>query len=396
MNSFLITFKPASENSERGWPIENLRRLVKLCQTHGSVEEQWRFANRKSFSVGDRVFLLLQGKKGPAVIGYGFTADEPRQNAGKWSALIHFETIVDPTVSVLADREDLLNLDVERTWLRAQASGTLLPGNVAAGLELLVVGAEPKPINDDSTTNPDWTRDELILALDAYLKYRPNPPRKTSPEIQALSQTLIRLGAKLFPPEQKTDTFRNPNGLYMKLMNFRRFDPNFALIGGKGLNRGAQLEAEVWNEFADDPNRCEQVAAAIRAAIDDTLIGAVWVDSELDDDIVEAPEGRILTKLHVSRERNRKLVASKRRQALKVHGKLACEVCAFDFAACYGDYGNGYIECHHMKPIATLREGQTTHLKDLALLCANCHRVVHRKRKWLSLEELRNLYLKTK
>jgi 5-methylcytosine-specific restriction protein A len=36
------------------------------------------------------------------------------------------------------------------------------------------------------------------------------------------------------------------------------------------------------------------------------------------------------------------------------------------------------LECHHRKPLASLRPGQRTRLSDLALVCPNCHRMLHR------------------
>lgn len=71
-----------------------------------------------------------------------------------------------------------------------------------------------------STHNPPWTRDELILALALYLRFDGNPPGKASPEIIELSALLNRIVG-----DQKATDYRNPNGVYMKLMNFRRFDP---------------------------------------------------------------------------------------------------------------------------------------------------------------------------
>ena len=55
----------------------------------------------------------------------------------------------------------------------------------------------------------------------------------------------------------------------------------------------------------------------------------------------------------------------------------------------YSARGRGFIECHHSKPVHTLVEGTRTKLEDLALLCANCHRMVHATRPWLSISELR-------
>lgn len=239
--------------------------------------------------------------------------------------------------------------------------------------------------------NPDWARDELIIALDVYLRHRPNPPGKTSKEIIALSETLNRLGDRLFPPSERSDTFRNPNGVYMMLMNFRRLDPQYTAGGKKGLEAGAQAEEDVWNEFADNPARCRAAAQAILASIDDPEGGVAPTDEDVDEGIEDAPEGRLLTRKHLARERNRKLVDAKKKAALKKHGKLECEVCSFDFAASYGARGDGFIECHHTKPVSTLAAGHRTHINDLALVCANCHRVIHRGKPWLGVEELRKL-----
>ena len=64
-----------------------------------------------------------------------------------------------------------------------------------------------------------------------------------------------------------------------------------------------------------------------------------------------------------------------------------CEACAFDFGRFYGPHGLDYIELHHRTPLHVT--GPTkTRLADLALLCSNCHRMIHRARQWLTVEEL--------
>nr|WP_227672732.1 HNH endonuclease [Komagataeibacter sp. FXV3] len=106
---------------------------------------------------------------------------------------------------------------------------------------------------------------------------------------------------------------------------------------------------------------------------------------------VEAPEGRILTVLHHSRERSRKIVQAKKKDVLAKTGRLACEACGFDFVERYGDRGQGFIECHHIKPLSDLPNETKTRLDDLALVCANCHRMIHAQRPWMNIEELSNL-----
>ncbi|WP_436296613.1 HNH endonuclease [Variovorax sp. LjRoot175] len=99
--------------------------------------------------------------------------------------------------------------------------------------------------------------------------------------------------------------------------------------------------------------------------------------------------------MHRVRERSRKLVEQAKKLALKKHGRLFCEACKFDFADRYGAIGQGLIDVHHTKPVHTLAEGDRTSVEDLALLCANCHRVVHSSRKWLSVAEVAALVRST-
>jgi 5-methylcytosine-specific restriction protein A len=98
--------------------------------------------------------------------------------------------------------------------------------------------------------------------------------------------------------------------------------------------------------------------------------------------------------MHQRRERARHLVEKRKALALSKHGKLECEVCGFNFATVYGDRGTGFIECHHTKPVETLGDGTRTRLQDLALVCSNCHRMIHAKRLWLTIAELK-LYILT-
>ena len=189
-----------------------------------------------------------------------------------------------------------------------------------------------------------------------------------------------------------TSTYRNVNGVYMKLMNFRRFDPNYVKDGKVGLSRGNKDEEVVWNEFSPDPGRLSNVVAAIRSTVD-AHADSRELEGVDEPDIQEAEEGRVLTRLHRVRERSRKLVDARKKVAMKEHGRLFCEACGFDFSVKYGPTVSGLIDVHHTKPIHTLSQGDTTKLDELALLCANCHRVVHSSRKWLTVEQVQQLLL---
>lgn len=99
--------------------------------------------------------------------------------------------------------------------------------------------------------------------------------------------------------------------------------------------------------------------------------------SQLEDLEAETIEGRPRLIQHLVRERDHQLVASKKRAVAKATGTLACEVCNFDFAAFYGPaYGENVAEAHHVIPLAVGE--RTSTLDDLAIVCANCHRILHK------------------
>ena len=144
MTSFLITFKPASENPKRGWPLSELQKLVHRLNNGEPAEEAWRFINRKDTKIGDRVFLLLQGKIGPTIIGYGRINGSSRTISGTAQIPVKFEGLVDPLTQAFATREELFVIEGGERFWRTQSSGVKLEDKVAADLEKLVVGRSPK------------------------------------------------------------------------------------------------------------------------------------------------------------------------------------------------------------------------------------------------------------
>ncbi|WP_232822362.1 HNH endonuclease [Salinicola sp. CR57] len=190
-----------------------------------------------------------------------------------------------------------------------------------------------------------------------------------------------------FPPldgEIRNENYRSPAGVALKLANLRYIDTG----GERGMKAASKLDALVHAEFIGDRERLEKTAGTIRAWIHSQKeIALESTESELE----EASEGRLLTRVHRSRERNRKIVERKKAQVLEAKGNLACEACGFDFSAVYGPRGEGFIECHHTRPVRDLTPGSKTKLSELALLCSNCHRMIHARAPWLSMDELRGL-----
>ena len=115
---------------------------------------------------------------------------------------------------------------------------------------------------------------------------------------------------------------------------------------------------------------------------------------DLTEDDEGFPEGKKKLRLHIYKERNSKVIReAKERFKSENNGKLFCEVCDFDYSKKYGELGEGYIEGHHIIPVSELEENSRTRVEDIVLVCADCHRMLHRKRPWLSKDELKNILL---
>jgi 5-methylcytosine-specific restriction protein A len=234
--------------------------------------------------------------------------------------------------------------------------------------------------------NPKWHRDEIILALDLYFDQERGSIDKTNPKIIELSELLNKL--PLFPNRPDAEKFRNPNGVSLKLSNFLALDP---IYQGKGMESFSKLDHEVFNEFVNDRQRLRSIAVEIKkASLDENLKSKIYKIEDDDETVKDSVmEGQVLYKVHKVRERDQEIVRLKKQQVLSNFGCLECEACVFDFQKFYGEIGYGYIECHHIIPLSNFKVQSKTTLEDLALVCANCHRMLHRSIDTLSVEELK-------
>jgi 5-methylcytosine-specific restriction protein A len=91
-------------------------------------------------------------------------------------------------------------------------------------------------------------------------------------------------------------------------------------------------------------------------------------------------EGSARPKFVLHRRREGKMRRQKIAEALAKNGRLFCEVpkCGFDFEQRYGALGKGYAQVHHLIPLNKApKEGRKVLLSDLAIVCANCHAMIH-------------------
>jgi 5-methylcytosine-specific restriction protein A len=223
--------------------------------------------------------------------------------------------------------------------------------------------------------NPDWTREEVILALDLYNAFGGKIPGSDDERVCELSRTL-----RAFPHHSdaaREESFRNPAGVAFKLQNLR------SVATGRGLSNTAKIDREIWAELGTDPIRTHELAKIVLYST------AVVVDFPSNDIEEEFAEGKSATRVHVERERRpqvRKEVIAAR---LKL-GCLACDLCGETGSNVEPAIRDSMFECHHIIPLSIIGETKTK-VKDMALLCACCHRLLHRaiakNKQWFSMEE---------
>lgn len=114
VSAYWLTYKPLGPGSPRGWPAQELTKLVGRFQADPShTTALWRIASHQSARIGDRVYLFKQGSDPRGVFGVGEIIETPRlqsdptdiEKKPRHGAKMRFDRLVDPT------REFLLGFD---------------------------------------------------------------------------------------------------------------------------------------------------------------------------------------------------------------------------------------------------------------------------------------------
>ncbi len=138
---------------------------------------------------------------------------------------------------------------------------------------------------DGAPTQLDWTREEIILAMDLYVTSgafsRGPVPGQRSDNIIQLSRLLQELSA--YPRELQGEEYRSPDGVHLKLMDLRAIQTESA----HGVNTYSQSDAAVWREYADDLPRLHQEAEAIRAWLREGVIQPATTEPAMEDVDIE-------------------------------------------------------------------------------------------------------------
>ena len=227
--------------------------------------------------------------------------------------------------------------------------------------------------------NPRWTRDEVILVLELYHHCDGKIPGVDDDRVCKLSDEL-----RSFPHhslQARKPSFRNPDGVLFKLQNLRAVDK------GIGLKNTSKVDREVWLELGRARELTSDLSRDVRRRLE--------VIESLPEPYHEEEfsEGAVATALHFRRERSAKL----RKELIRIRsksGKLFCDIC--QVYGCHFDpeIRDSMFECHHILPLSIRGESETK-ISEVSLLCANCHRLLHRamviRKKWFTIEEAREI-----
>jgi len=219
----------------------------------------------------------------------------------------------------------------------------------------------------------NWKRDEYILALELYLKYPKSAPAKSDPILAEYS----KLMRSLHPAEASQDpAFRNENGVYLRLMNFRAVDPYWTSQGKVGMTSGKTGKCkEIWEEFGGSPELVFELAAQIKSEVELGDTASIDLFSQ-DKNQESVQEGKWILTKHYRRERSPALRNKKLKEQFNKKGFNYCEACNQD-GSIYNCATEKILEVHHTLPLHKNHSEVETKLSDLLILCANCHRAIH-------------------
>jgi len=228
-----------------------------------------------------------------------------------------------------------------------------------------------------------WTREELILILDLYLKNRETYykiPRDTLAKYSAYLRKMHGIEVN------ESSNFRSLKSVEIRLRNYTSVDEYWLQRGNKGLHNSPTADfRKIWIEFQEHPEDVSQIAEEIRRSLLNNEHTPSNLNSEKNNPVTE---GKRQLRIHYSRERKPQRIP--KLKAFKLaHDCLFCEVCGGDYAHYDKPVRERVFEVHHDVPLATASHQVETKLDDLSVLCANCHRAIHGYDQVPTIEEMR-------
>lgn len=206
--------------------------------------------------------------------------------------------------------------------------------------------------------NANFTRDEVILALDVLYSSEKGRVSADSKEMTELSELLNRL--PIHPMDGRRDDFRSPNGV-SKQINLLC---NALRSGNRSPNLGIKF-VEIAMEFEDRHDQLHEIAQAIRR---NEKCFSMEFGSGIED--IGFPEGVLLGHLHHAVEI---------RDGSKISLADHCEICEVKPELLYQPCGP-LLQAHLMVRPTELNGEKKYGADWFVTVCPTCHAVLHRFR----------------
>jgi hypothetical protein len=155
------------------------------------------------------------------------------------------------------------------------------------------------------------------------------------------------------------------------------------------LNRDSNQLKDILLKHTSDPNDVPLINAAPGKSSEQD--SSVAREFGLDPSEEMFREAKQKMRLHLVKERNRYLVRRAKEIWSHKPDGMRCSICSFSFFEVYGEVGEEFIEAHHSMPISALEPDTIVKPSDLVPVCSNCHRMLHRKRPWLTVSQLKSI-----
>lgn len=158
------------------------------------------------------------------------------------------------------------------------------------------------------------------------------------------------------------------------------------------LNRDSTQLKNILLKHTSDPDDVLLINVALSKASERD--SAVAREFGLDPSEEVFREAKQKMKLHLVKERNRYLVRRAKEIWSHKSDGMRCSICSFSFFEVYGEVGEDFIEAHHSMPVSSLEPDTIVKPSDLVPVCSNCHRMLHRRRPWLTVSQLKSIVVK--
>jgi 5-methylcytosine-specific restriction protein A len=231
-------------------------------------------------------------------------------------------------------------------------------------------------------TNPNWTREELILALELYYQLDQGQMHKGNPDLINVSNELRGLNIHKDIPDPIK--FRNPNSIARRLGNFKTMDEGY---DGVGLENSSKLAKEVFKEFKNRRESLKLEATLIRT----NLLKPVTQFDSSKLELRLKNQSEFIFNYHKNRESDPLVLRVKKETALLTADSLSCEICGFDPVVFYGEIGNDVLEIHYNKGLNSDPGLEASLMEDFIIVCSNCHKVLDKNFHIIDSIDLKNI-----